>query len=254
MTVQTKSKKKRVSREIVPATIRVGIGASEASLIEDAALTLRDKVLIRVLRRLACRIGEALGLEEKHIDFARRQVRIEHEKVRITLFCPHCQKEGTKTRLGKKHTFCPTCGDPVKEAIKKATSEPNLRTIPIDQDTLDLIKIYIKKGGITVVGGKRFLFDISRQWAYHIVRDCAERAGFKELINPKTDRRHHVSPHKFRASFATEALKRKPTMDDARLLQELLGHADINTTMGYRKVEGQELHDFYDSVISTEDE
>ncbi len=223
--------------------------ASETSLIEDAAGSLRNKVMIRLLRRLGCRIGEVLGLEERNIDFVLRQVKIEHEKVRITLFCPYCKQNGDKTRLGKKHTYCPKCGQLVKEAISKATEERHLRKIPVDADTLKLIASYIREGGITVVGGKRKLFNITRQRAWRIVVNCAERAGFRQLINPGNEKLHHVSPHKFRDAFAINAMKLKPSMDDARLLQEMLGHSSIDTTMKYRKVKGAELQEFYDSII-----
>lgn len=228
--------------------------ASEASSIEDAATSLRDKLLIRMFRRLGCRVSEVLHLEEKHIDYTMRQVKIEHEKMRIALFCPYCRADGNNTRLGKKATFCPTCGKTVKDAVSKATLERNLRKIPVDKDTLDLITLYIKKGGVTEMSGKRMLFNISRQRAWQIVKTCAERAGFFELTNPKNDKLHHVSPHKFRDSFAINAMKRKPTFDDARLLQEILGHANINTTMNYRKVKGAEVQDYYDSLTEYGDE
>ena len=223
--------------------------ASETSLIEEAATSLRDKLLIRLLRRLGCRVGEVLGLEEKNIDFTQRQVKIEHEKMRITLFCPYCPQDGNKTRLGKKHTFCPTCGKLVKDAITKATEERHLRKIPVDEDTLKMVRLYIKGGGINVVNGKRMLFNISRQRAWKIVVNCAERAGFMQLINPSNEKLHHVSPHKFRDAFAINAMKKRPSMDDARLLQEMLGHSSIDTTMKYRKVKGEELQKYYDSVV-----
>lgn len=219
----------------------------DTSLIEDAAQCLRDKVLIRLLRRLGCRVGEVLGLEEKHIDFGQRQIKIEHEKLRINLSCPKCG-----ARLGKKHKFCPICAQPVTQAISKAKEERHLRKVPVDKDTLQLLRQYIKKGGITEVDGKRMLFKMSRQWAWHIVVECAERAGFMGLENPTNERQHHVSPHKFRDAFAINAIKKRPTLDDARLLQELLGHANINTTLHYRVVGGVELQKFYDNLLKEE--
>jgi integrase/recombinase XerD len=227
--------------------------AGDTSLIEDAAQCLRDKVLIRLLRRLGCRIGEVLGMEERHIDFSQRQVKIEHEKMRVSLFCPYCPQEGDKkTRLSKKAIFCPKCGKVVEQAIAKAKQERHLRKVPIDPDTLKLVREYIKKGGITEVHGKRMLFTISRQWAWHIVVKCAERAGIFELENPINERKHHVSPHKFRDAFAINAIKIKPTADDLRLLQELLGHESYDTTMRYRKVSGAELQHFYDDLMKEE--
>lgn len=219
----------------------------DASLIENQAKCLRDKLLIRLLRRLGCRIGEVLGLEERHIDFNRRQVRIEHEKLRINLSCPECG-----ARLGKKHVFCPGCGKAISQAVAKEKEERHLRKIPIDQDTLKLIRQYIKAGGITEVRGKRMLFSISRQWAWHTVVDCANRAGFTQLENPENERIHHVSPHKFRDAFAINAIKRKPNLDDARILQELLGHQNIGTTLRYRKVAGAELQEYYDDLLKEE--
>ncbi len=219
----------------------------EASLIEDAADNLRDKLFIRLLRRLACRVGEVLGIEEKHINFALHQVKIEHEKIYIRLSCPDC---GSK--VAKSHTFCPTCTAPLKEAVAKEKKIRHLRKIPIDKDTLELLQEYIKRGGVTEVNGKRKLFNFSQQWARHIVRKCAERAGFYELENPENERKHYVHPHSFRDAFAINAMKKKPTMDDARLLQEMLGHKLISTTMRYRKVAITELHDFYDDLLSEE--
>ena len=224
--------------------------AKETSLIEDKATCLRDKLLIRLLRRLGCRVGEVLGLEEQHVDFENRQVRIEHEKMRVALYCPFCPQDGKdRTRLSKKSVFCPKCGKAVEQAVSKGKAERHLRKIPVDADTLTLIREYIKKGGVTAVGGKRMLFTIKRQWAWHIVVECAEKAGFLQLENPENERKHHVHPHSFRDAFAINAMKKKPTMDDARLLQEILGHSNINTTMHYRKVNNNELHDFYDDIL-----
>lgn len=232
--------------------------AEDTSLIEDAAQYLRDKLLIRLLRRLGCRVGEVLGLEERHIDFARRQVKIEHEKHLRSLYCPYCAQEHErnsswpKTRLAKTHKYCPTCTRPVEEPITRITTVPLLRKIPIDKDTLQLVRQYIKQGGINEVNGKRMLFSFTRQWAWHIVKECAERAGFFELENPVNERKHHVHPHSFRDAFVINAIKKRPTDDDLRLIQELLGHQSYDTTMRYRKVSGIELQKFYDGLLKEE--
>lgn len=219
----------------------------ETSLVEDAAVCLRDKLLIRLLRRLGCRVGEVLGLEERNIDFIKHQVKIEHEKLRMNISCPECN-----ARLGKSHAFCPKCGIPVGKVVAKEQEVRRLRKVPVDKDTLQLVREYIKRGGLTEVDGKMMLFNISRQWAWRIVVQCAERAGFDQLENPVNEKKHHVSPHKFRDAFAINAVKKRPTLDDARLLQELLGHQSINTTLRYRKVSGTELQSFYDKLLKEE--
>jgi integrase/recombinase XerD len=77
----------------------------EVEKLERAATNLRDRLLIRLLFRLGCRISEALALEVKDIDFAQGTVTIQHLKSRIKLSCSQCG-----ARLGKHHSFCPKCG------------------------------------------------------------------------------------------------------------------------------------------------
>ena len=85
---------------------------AELEQLENAAEYLRDKLLIRLLARLGCRISEALALEVKDVDFTGGTVTIEHLKSRIKLACPRCG-----ARLGKSHSFCLKCGAKVKEAV-----------------------------------------------------------------------------------------------------------------------------------------
>lgn len=222
-------------------------------MIEDSTTCLRDQLLVRLHRRLGARVSEILGIEEKHVDFSKRQIKIEHEKERKALYCPYCPQGKDRTRLSRKALFCPRCAKPVKDVITKVTDELSLRRIPVDEDTLNLIRQYIKEGGITEVDGKRLLFNISRQRAWQIMVATSERAGFFKLVNPKNDKEHHISSHKFRDAFAINAMRLKPSYDDARLLQELLGHATIDTTMRYRKIKGEELQSFYDDLIKSGD-
>lgn len=216
----------------------------DARMIEDQAVCLRDQLLIRLLRRTGCRVSEILGIEEPHINFTEHEISIEHEKDRLALFCPNCG-----FRLSKKDKFCAECNSPVTKVVEKAKSVRNLRKVPIDADTLTLIRQYIKEGGLEEVEGHRYLFRMSRQNARIIVIHCAERAGFNQLVNPVNERLHHVSPHKFRDALAISAMKKRPSYDDARILQEILGHANIDTTMRYRKVANEEVHQFYDDII-----
>ena len=122
------------------------------------------------------------------------------------------------------------------------------RVIPVDKDTLDMLKEYVERGGPVTRDGKRLIFGISRHRAWQIVKGCAERAGLPKLINPETGKTHNVSPHKLRDSFAVHAVKLDDSGDGLRLLQEHLGHASFNTTAKYRKVAGEELKDWYDKL------
>ena len=44
------------------------------------------------------------------------------------------------------------------------------------------------------------------------------------------------------------AVQHDDSTDGIRMLQEWLGHANIGTTMRYRKVAGQELKDWYEKL------
>ena len=219
----------------------------EIEKLEEAAQYLRDRLLIRLLFHLGCRISEALALEVNNIDFERCTVTIEHLKSRIKLSCPKCG-----AALGKSHTFCPKCGAKVDKAVAREQEHRRVRTLPLDRDTLEMLKDYIKRGGPVNKNGKRLIFGINRHRAWQIVKECAERAGLPKLVNPETGKVHNVSPHRLRDSFATHAVKLDDSGDGLRLLQEQLGHVSFNTTAKYRKVAGEELKGWYDKLWEKE--
>src|SRR4030042_5170605 len=158
-------------------TDRAYLEPDEIARLEESATNLRDRLLIRLLFHLGCRISEALGLEVKDIDFTRSTVTIEHLKSRIKLACPKCS-----SRLGKSHTFCPKCGAKVEEAVAKEQEHRRMRTLPLDGDTLEMLKDYIKRGGPVTRNGKELLFGINRHRAWQIVGACAERANLPKLV------------------------------------------------------------------------
>jgi integrase/recombinase XerD len=212
----------------------------EVEKLEQAATNIRDKLLIRLLFYLGCRISEALAVTVEDTNFAQGTVTIEHLKSHIRLSCSQCS-----ARLGKSHGFCPKCGAKVKEAVAKEQEHRRMRTLPIDSETLDLLREYVDRGGPISRGGKRLIFGINRHRAWQIVKECAERTGLPKLINPETGRVHNVSPHRLRDAFATHAIRIDDSGDGLRLLQEHLGHQSFNTTAKYRKVAGEELRDWY---------
>jgi len=219
----------------------------ETEKLESVAQYLRDKLLIRLLTRLGCRISEALALEVKDIDFAKGTVTIQHLKSRIKVACPQCG-----AGLGKSHTFCPRCGVRVEKAVTKEQEHRRMRTLPLDRDTLEMLKDYIKRGGPVNKEGKTLIFGINRHRAWQIVKECAERAGLPKLVSPETGKVHNVSPHRLRDAFAVHAVKLNDSGDGLRLLQEHLGHVSFNTTAKYRKVAGEELKDWYDRLWEKE--
>ena len=127
------------------------------------------------------------------------------------------------------------------------------RVLPIDSQTLSMLKEYIRRGGPVIKDGKRLIFGINRHRAWQIVKECAEKAELPKLVNPETGRMRNVSPHRLRDSFAVHAVKLDDSGDGLRLLQEHLGHQSFNTTARYRKVSGKEHQDWYEKLWSKED-
>ena len=129
--------------------------------------------------------------------------------------------------------------------LAKEQEHRRQRVLPVDSQTLAMLKEYIERGGPVLRDGKRLVFGINRHRAWQIVKQCAEKAGLPKLVNPETGRVHNVSPHKLRDAFAVHAVKLDDSGDGLRLLQEHLGHQSFNTTAKYRKVSGKEHRDWY---------
>lgn len=77
-------------------------------------------------------------------------------------------------------------------------------------------------------GGELFLSErgrpLTRQRIWQILQQRARAAGLEEK----------VGPHRLRHSFATHMLSHGA---DLRVIQEMLGHADISTTQIYTRVD-----------------
>ena len=214
----------------------------EIACLEKCTTNLRDRLLIRLLFRLGCRISEVLALKVEDIDFEQGTVTIEHLKARLELCCPKCG-----ARLGKSHKFCPICGHSVEKAVTQEKEHRRVRTLPVDGNTLEMLAEFVRRDKT-----RGPIFGINRHRAWQIVRDCADRAGLPPLVNPETGKVHGVSPHRLRDAFAVYAMKLDDSGDGLRLLQEHLGHASFNTTAKYRKVAGEEHREWYQRLWQKE--
>jgi integrase/recombinase XerD len=215
----------------------------EISKIEETCTNFRDKLLIHLLFHSGCRITEALSIKVEDIDFDQHTITILHLKRRIKSLCPACG-----ARLGSSHLFCPGCGSKIETRNTQNLENRRQRILPVDHETLNLLKEYIDRGGLVEKEGKKFIFNVNRHRGWQIVKTCAERASLEKLINPETGKVHNVSPHKLRDAFAINAMKINDSGDGLRLLQEHLGHNSFNTTAKYRKVAGEESREWYDRL------
>ena len=113
------------------------------------------------------------------------------------------------------------------------------RIVPLGQVAIDSLKAHLKNGEHKASARRRaspgeFIFEgskgkpLTRQRIWQLIRKYAQLAGIRKRI----------TPHTFRHSFATHLLERGA---DLRIVQELLGHADISTTQIYTHVSRDHL-------------
>lgn len=213
------------------------------------APTLRDKLIIRLLSRLGCRVSELINIRIRDIDFANQQVIVQHLKQRIIK--RKCSKCGAV--VGRKSEFCPKCGSKLQEI----ETEPEIgrRAIPLDGGTLKMVEEYLGKRRTNSDN----LIPLKRQTVYNIVRKAAEDAGLGGAIMFLPDGKgasniregkHYIHPHSFRDAFAIRALAADGSAEGQRHLQQHLGHKSFDTTARYLKYSSDEDKKWYDKIWS----
>jgi len=222
--------------------MKVYLELADIALMEKVANSQRDRLLIRLLSRLGCRISEALALKVKDVDFEQKTVTILHLKRIIKVSCPRC-----KARLGIRHQYCPVCGVRVNETIRRQQERKRIRVLPIDRRSVEMLRQYLGQSKLCVDSDEP-LFRLNRHRAWQIIRDCAREAKLTDLVNSETGRTRGISPHRLRDAFSVHAMKLDDSGDGLRLLQEHLGHVSFNTTAKYRKIAGEEHREWYNRL------
>ena len=128
-----------------------------------------------------------------------------------------------------------------RNALVRVSGKGNKeRLVPVGSAALGAVESYLGDGRIRLARGRQvpvLLLNargsgLSRMGFWKILRAQVRAAGI--------DR--HVSPHTLRHSFATHLLEGGA---DLRVVQELLGHADIGTTQIYTLVDRRYLNEVY---------
>ncbi len=189
------------------------LGPADLDALIAATTNPRDRAFIALLARTGIRISEAVQLQVSDVDFQGGTLKIVHLKERSRLKCPHC-----KELLGKRHLFCPGCGKKVDQAIREEVEQRRQRMIPIDHNTLRLIKEYLEWRRQFPYRGS-LVFPFTRQRGWQLIERIGRRAGIQGL-----------HPHNFRHLLATTWVAKGL---DTKKLQILLGHASFATTMQY---------------------
>ena len=159
---------------------------------------LRDRALLEFLYATGARISEAVGLDVDDLDPTSGVVR---------LF-----GKGSKERIVPLGSYAAAAIDAYLVRGRPVLARAGRGTAAVF---------------LNVRGGR-----LSRQSAWQVLRDAAERIGLAD----------GVSPHTLRHSFATHLLEGGA---DVRTVQELLGHASVTTTQIYTLVTVDTLREVY---------
>lgn len=115
------------------------------------------------------------------------------------------------------------------------------RMVPLGHEAADWVRRYIRDGRPALVARK------SSPWLFVNARGGAlSRVGFWKILKTYGTRAgisRDISPHVLRHSFATHLLERGA---DLRMIQMMLGHADLSTTQIYTHVLEARLRASYD--------
>jgi integrase/recombinase XerD len=163
----------------------------------DEPARIRDRALLELLYATGTRVSEAVGLDVDDLASG--------ELVRVL-------GKGGKQRLVPVGSYARTALDAYLTRVRPLFAARGTATPAL----------------FLGARGSR----LSRQGAWLVIQDAAERAGLSA----------HVSPHTFRHSFATHLLQGGA---DVRVVQELLGHASVSTTQLYTLVTADALRDVY---------
>ena len=181
----------------------------EAFSGEDSA-SLRSRALLETLYASGARVSEVCALDVDDLGVLAGSEAEDSEGNPITLV--------TVTGKGNKQRLVP-----LGEYAVKALEAYLVRARPqLAQKGRGSSALFLN-----LRGGR-----LSRQSAWNIIREAAEKAGIKTPI----------SPHSLRHSFATHMLEGGA---DVRVVQELLGHVNVTTTQIYTKVTATLLREVY---------
>ena len=127
--------------------------------------------------------------------------------------------------------------DPIGEIARVFGKGRKERLCPLGRPALEAVQRYSAKAGVH--DGPLFISKVRRRMTSTAIRDVVEKYWRQSGLAV------HLTPHKFRHSFATHLLNNGA---DLRVVQSLLGHASLSTTQIYTHVSTQRMKEVYDAA------
>lgn len=203
----------------------------------DDFRSVRDRAILEFLYSTGCRVGEAAGLSLRDVSLQEGTARVfgKGSKERI-VFLAEPARQALAAYLPMRAELRTSVGAALAEARTRRGDAPAVADDGASADGPEA-------GGARAPGTRPGdpLFVNMRGGA------LTER-GIEWIVDSyaaKTRTGKRVSPHAFRHSFATHLVARGA---DIRVVQELLGHANISTTQIYAHVDMERLRKVYDQA------
>lgn len=185
--------------------------------------------IITMLMFTGMRIGEALALQWRHIDFQTNTISIRQAVTQEKEYDENGRVVKTTTVVGKTKTSSST------------------RTIRAPEIVMEALKQWMEyvckmKNGKKLLEDKAFVFFSTR--TYKMRTYSGFRSSYLHFLERHELNEFHINLHKYRHTYASMLLEQEVS---PKAVQNLLGHTDVRTTLGiYTHV----VPEIYDGVAA----
>lgn len=218
-----------LARRLVSIKMLFRFLAAEGRIPEDVTEVMDSPKLWRILPDFLSE-AEVDRLLKAYQISARRPLELRNRAIMEMLYA-------SGLRVSELAELTLTAVDADGEVLRVSGKGSKTRIVPVGKIALKLLKQYLEDARPQLIregDPVPFVFlsksgsRLNREWIWKIVKDAALRAGIVKNIHP----------HTLRHSFASHLLAHGA---DLRVIQEMLGHADIATTEIYTHVDRNRL-------------